>query len=127
MIHATLYRDEAGLLMAYSAEGHAGYAKRGHDDIVCAGVSVLGATAVNSLEAICGISTDDTVLENDNGRLLFAIPCGLDVCQLHDTQILMRTLQQGLGDLEDQYPRYLKLSIRPYSDLASSTNGGRKK
>ena len=126
MIQAILYEDEVGRLVAYSAMGHAGYARRGHDDIVCAAVSILGATVVNSLEALCGVSTDDTVIANDSGMLSFVLPEDLDLCQIHDAGLLMHTLQQGLRDIEGQYPKNLKLSTRPIDDLRSSKNGGRR-
>ena len=79
MIQATLFKDESGYLKGFSARGHAGYAKRNHEDIVCAAVSVLGATIVNSLETVCGIPTDDTVVDNDNGMLSFILPGDLDL------------------------------------------------
>lgn len=116
MIRAALYKDASGQLTGFTASGHAGYAKRDRDDIVCAAVSVLGATVVNSLEALCGISTDTTVIENDNGLLTFRLPGDLDLCQIHDAQILMRTLLQGLTDVEEQYPKHLRLVILPAQD-----------
>ena len=106
MIHAVLYRKD-GLLTGYRAEGHSGYAEAG-SDIVCAAVSVLGCTIVNSLESVCGVVP--VLTENREGLLAFHLPEKAEEDQ--GAQILMGTLKQGLSDIEEQYPRYIKLSIQ---------------
>ena len=70
MISTVLYR-ESGRYTGYRASGHSGYAEAGND-IICAGVSVLGCTCVNALESLLGIRV--FLKENREGLLDFSIP-----------------------------------------------------
>lgn len=108
MIRAVLYRNAENQYTGYSAKGHSDYAEEGFD-IVCAAVSVLGATCANSLESVCGIIPD--IIENDSGALHFALPSSLSKEAMHDAQILFGALHQGLKDVEEQFPEDVQLSI----------------
>lgn len=104
MIRVTLYHS-GEIWTGYRAEGHSGYAEAG-SDIICAAVSVLGATCVNSLESVCGVTP--IIKENKDGLLEFRLPETGEP----GTQILMKALKQGLSDIEEQYPDYIKISIQ---------------
>ena len=108
MIRAVLYRDADKQYTGYSAKGHSDYAEEGYD-IVCAAVSVLGATCVNSLESVCGIEAE--IVENDAGALHFRLPRPLSPQAMHDAQILFGALHQGLRDVAEQFPQDVQLSI----------------
>jgi hypothetical protein len=110
MISAVLYRGEEGYTGCL-IEGHSGWADAG-GDIVCAAVSILGCTCVNSLESVAGVVPDVTA--NDEGILSFKLPPTEGEKQ-RDAQILMKALKQGLGDLADAYPQNLKLSVKNVS------------
>ena len=113
MIRVRLDVDERGLITGCQMKGHSGYAEAGHD-IVCAAVSVLGAACVNSLESVCGIQP---ILEgNQDGLLSFRLPENLNERQLHDAQVLMGALRQGLSDVSDAYPRHVQLAIQERRD-----------
>ena len=105
MISAILYRGEEGLT-GCRLTGHSGQAEAGRD-IVCAAVSILGCTCVNSLEAVCGIIPEIT--ENDDGVLAFRLP-EMTAGENEKAQILMGALKQGLSDLVEEYPRNITLS-----------------
>ena len=109
MIRTVFHRDADGHFTGYSAKGHAGFAEAGQD-IVCAAVSVLGATCVNSLESVCGIVPQVTA--NEDGALAFSLPSLPDAGKHHDAQVLMGALEQGLKDLAEQFPRYIRLSYK---------------
>lgn len=109
MIRTTFNRDADGRLIGYSAKGHSGYAEAG-SDIVCAAVSVLGATCINSLEAVCGVVSD--IVENDEGILVFRLPQQMTDMQWHDAQVLMGALEQGLKDLAEQFPQNLRIAYK---------------
>ena len=110
MISATLYLGEDGYT-ACRITGHSGQAEAGRD-IVCAAVSILGCTCVNSLESVCGIIP--LVTENDAGVLSFQLP-EINPEENEKAQILMGALKQGLTDLADAYPRNVTLMIEPLS------------
>ncbi len=109
MIRALFSRDADGRFTGYSAKGHSGYAEAG-SDIVCAAVSVLGATCINSLEAVCGIVSD--IVANDEGILAFRLPKQMTDMQQHDAQVLMGALEQGLKDLAEQFPQNLRIAYQ---------------
>ena len=106
MITAVLYR-EGNDLTGCRLEGHSGQKRAGHD-IVCAAVSILGCTCVNSLESVCGIIPE--VTQNDEGILTFDLPA-IAESENEKAQILMRALEQGLKDLSAEYPQNVTLSI----------------
>ena len=106
MISAILYGRE-GEWTGFRAYGHSGYAEEGKD-IVCAGVSVLGCTCVNSLESLLGILV--TTYGNEEGLLDFDLP-EIPEGKMHDAQIFMGALKRGLQDIQESYPKHLKLKI----------------
>ena len=107
MIRAILYGREGGYT-GYRASGHSGYDESGRD-IVCAAVSVLGCTCVNSLESLLGVLV--RMRENDDGILDFDLP-DLPADRQEGAQLLMGALAQGLRDLQEQYPKNLRLEIK---------------
>ena len=107
MISAVLYQGKDGL-DACRITGHSGQAESGRD-IVCAAVSILGCTCVNAMETVCGIIPEIT--ENDDGVLAFQLP-EMNPADNAKAQILMGALKQGLSDLADAYPQYVRLSVK---------------
>ena len=110
MISAILYHGEDGYT-ACRITGHSGQAEVGRD-IVCAAVSILGCTCVNSLESVCGLIPE--VTKNEEGVLEFHLP-EMTPEDNAKAQILMGALKQGLTDLADAYPRNVKLTIQTLS------------
>ena len=107
MISAILYREN-GRYTGFRASGHSGYAEEGND-IVCAGVSVLGCTCVNALESQLGIQA--SIKENRKGLLDFDLPV-LQGKAESGAQLLMGALGQGLSDLQEAYPGYVNFEIK---------------
>ena len=109
MTRAVLFRDSLGNLTGFSVKGHTGYAEEG-SDIICAAISILTTTCVNALESVAGVKA--TVKGGEDGFLEAHLPGNLPQDRMHDAQVLMGALHQGLSDLADGYPTYIKLSIR---------------
>ena len=108
MISAVLYREN-GRYTGYRARGHSGYAEAG-SDIVCAGVSALSISCVNSLESLLGVAVDPEV-EEETGLLAFDLP-PLSGETESGAQLLLGSLGQGLSDLQEAYPEYVKFEIK---------------
>ena len=100
MIRVTLHQ-KGGALTGFECRGHAGYAEAGRD-VVCAAVSALTITCVNALETVAGVKP---LVRAAEGRMLLALPKGAG----RDAQVILLSLRQGLRDLQDQYPRHLRL------------------
>ena len=96
----------------FSCEGHADYAESG-SDIVCAAVSALTATCVNALESVANIQAKVKRRPKD-AYLQVLLPANLSDEQRHDSQVLLKCLKQGIGDLADQYPKHVHLSIQEW-------------
>ncbi len=107
MISAILTRDGDGFA-GCRVSGHSGYAEAG-SDIICAAVSILTCTCVNALESVCGLVP--RITENRGGLLSFRLP-KRTAEENAKAQILMGALRQGLSDLAETYPQYVKLTIQ---------------
>jgi uncharacterized protein YsxB (DUF464 family) len=111
MTSVTLY-TRSGELCGFASEGHSGYADSGND-IVCAGISALTAACVNSLESVAGI-VPKVVQRPKDAYLQALLPEGLSKEQQHDAQVILKSLRQGIGDLTEQYPKFVRLSIEEW-------------
>ncbi|MDE7210310.1 MAG: ribosomal-processing cysteine protease Prp [Lachnospiraceae bacterium] len=99
MIKISVYQDERGRANGFHCLGHAGYAENGHD-IVCAAVSALTMTAVNSVESLTGdtFSYDE---DEKEGMMDFKIASPMSDA----AALLMGSLFLGLSMIEESYGR----------------------
>ena len=102
MIRIALFRAGEKIL-GFECKGHAGYAEAGND-IVCAAVSILTTTCANALESVAGVMAEAEVRD---GYMKVLLP---EQEATEKTQIIFRTIHQGLQDLSDAYPKYLRLN-----------------
>ena len=109
MINAVLYREGKNLT-GCRLRGHSGWAESGND-IVCAGVSILTCSCVNTLENVYGIAPRMNEENAEKGILDFELP---DMTEEENkkAQIVMNVLKQGLNDLAAEYPQNVTLSIK---------------
>lgn len=90
-------------LLGFECKGHAGFARAGRD-IVCAGVSILTIACANALESVAHVQPD-TVMKD--GHLTVFLP---KKDRTPDAQIILKTLRQGMEDLQETYPKYVTLT-----------------
>ena len=112
MTTVEVYRGPDGLLRGFRAQGHAGAGTSGRD-IVCAAVSALTQTAVNALETVAGVQTHPTV-DEDAGLIECVLPQGLDAQRARTADIVLRTVRQGLMDIQTSYPRYVRVLLKEW-------------
>ena len=99
MIRISIYKDRDGRINGFHCAGHAGYAESG-SDIICAAVSALTMTAVNSIESF----TSDTFSydeKEEDGMMDFRILSPLSPA----SEILLKSLVLGLSGIEEAYGR----------------------
>jgi uncharacterized protein YsxB (DUF464 family) len=101
MVKVTVWRDEAGHIVACAADGHAGAGKKGRD-IVCAAVSALTETALLGLDRHAGAPLTYEVRE---GRLSFKLSARPD----EKTDAILETMCLGLSEIAGKYADNLKL------------------
>lgn len=98
---------EGERILRLSAQGHADDAAAG-DSIVCAAVSSLMFTAVNALESVAGV-IPKTARDDRKALLSIELP---DTCDSHDAQTILRTVIQGLTDISQEYPKWVKITTQ---------------
>jgi len=114
MIKAIIFRNNQENLVGFEISGHAGYAEIGRD-IVCAAISFLATTTVNSLEEQLSVGPQYEVNETD-GHLL----CSLSLEKMgsddqQKAQVILKTLEIGLKSIEQEYGQYVKLLQRRWT------------
>jgi len=105
MITVEIHKDISGRIESLTVADHSGYAQA-DSDIICAGASTLLYTAIGALQVICGLDDFYRINEgSDEDSIPFSeivTPVsGLTKDQLHDSQIIMRTVEIGLKQLEE--------------------------
>lgn len=105
MIRVTLFKSPGGNITGFSCKGHAGYAEEG-SDIVCAAVSALSITCANALQSVAGVEPEIT--EKDG-----FLTAQLREDQLtRDSQVILKTFEQGIRDMAASYPKYISFTDR---------------
>ena len=94
-----LFRN--GQITGFKSSGHADYAEEG-SDIVCAAVSALTTCCINALETVAGIQPRVRV---GDGLLEAVLPDPT----VHDAQVIVRTMLQGLKDVSEAYPAHVRV------------------
>ena len=98
--------DKENNYFGFEATGHSGYAEEG-SDIVCAGISALLFTFVNSIDELT--DADIEVECDDETGYMKAIVSNY---KSEKVQTLFKSLHIGLKGIEDSYKKYLKLTNR---------------
>ena len=106
MIHVTIFQNKYKECVGFQTEGHAEYANPGQD-IVCAAVSALIITTVNSLERF---TEEQIEAEADEGYVSIHFKTNPNT---ERGKLLMDSLILGLTEIEHSYSkRYLKVKVR---------------
>ncbi|MBN2794905.1 MAG: ribosomal-processing cysteine protease Prp [Clostridia bacterium] len=97
-----------GQIVSISAEGHSGYAPHG-EDIVCAAVSVLMQTAVNSMYKVAGFDYIIYDEEPKTAYMYLELPGNVSDDQALKAQIILKTVLTGFQGISESYPKYIRL------------------
>lgn len=109
MIQVAFFKQE-GDLVGFEASGHAGYDVYGRD-IVCAAVSGILLTTLGGIEEVVGIHPK--VKRNDEtGHLQVQLPLQLEEALKHDACLLIRSAENGLRSISEQYPDFVRIIIK---------------
>lgn len=90
---------------SFEIKGHSGYAEEGRD-LVCAAVSAVSQTALLGLLKVCGINVN---YEARDGYLKVVLPDGISEEKRQKAEVILLTMREGLKDIADGYPRFVKL------------------
>lgn len=102
MITVDVIFDDNHNKRGFVVSGHAEYAENGYD-IVCAGVSALTFTCINSMDELLGIDMNVSVDEESG-----LISCIFNNVMSEKALLLFESMLIGLRDIEENYGnRYL--------------------
>ena len=111
MTTITVYTLESGHVKGFTASGHAGSRKIRGYDLVCCAISALTQTGVNALIAVAGVTPAVRV---DEGYLRCILPQGMDKEQAGRADIVLRTVIQGLTDIQNIYPKLIRIQQKEW-------------
>ncbi|MGN0170277.1 MAG: ribosomal-processing cysteine protease Prp [Lachnospiraceae bacterium] len=109
MVNVTIYKKEGpnGIYIeGFQFSGHAGFASKGKD-IVCAGISALVLTTINSIEEF----TEERFtceVQQDSGYVEFHLA---DVPG-EKASLLLNSLVLGVTGIKDTYTKYISLNFK---------------
>ena len=102
MVTARVIKDPSGYV-SFECKGHAGYMNKGRD-IVCSAISMLTINTANSIMTLT--DTKITVDEKDG-----FISWRFEDVPGREATLLMDSLLIGLRSVEEEYKRFLTLSV----------------
>jgi uncharacterized protein YsxB (DUF464 family) len=122
MITVRLLRTPSGFLRRIAATGHAGYAKKENEDIICAAVSAIVQTAVGGLQDVAGF---EPAYSLENGRIACGVPDpeSLDPGTYEIIRVIMETTAVGLKQIELSYgSRYVNVQEAAYTEKGGAAS-----
>lgn len=98
-------------IYGYEVLGHADYDDYGYD-IVCASISTLIFTAINSLESVAKYKENELNIKMaENGYMFFSLPVDDNNTRLNIANIILETTFIGLNSLEEEYGQYINIKM----------------
>ena len=98
---------EDNRIIAFTCNGHAGYAKES-EDIVCAAISMLVINTINSIEAL---TSTKPIVETDQKSGY--IHCSFEEDITDDATLLLNSMILGLSQIKEQYGiKYIDVKIK---------------
>lgn len=104
MITIKLYKKD-NKYYGFESVGHADYDEKGRD-IVCAAVSTLTYTLVNS---IIEIGSTKPIIEEEDGQLSCYLPMDEEILNNSEIQIIFKTIKIGIESIIEVYDSYVEL------------------
>ena len=107
MTTVVICRDRNGFYKGFTCIGHAGYARRGRPDILCAALSALTIGTINSLEELAGERL--SVTENEQTGFL---KCDFESVLQEKSSFLMDSMVFSLENISREYGgKYLQVKF----------------
>ena len=106
MTSITVIKEE-NRIVAFTCNGHAGYARES-EDIVCAAISMLVINTINSIETL---TKTVPIVETDEKSGY--IHCSFEDDVTDDAALLLEAMLLGLSQIKEQYgTKYIDVKIK---------------
>jgi len=106
MITITIYRTK-DIINGFIVEGHSEFAEEG-SDIVCASVSILSYTALNSINLVAGVDPEFISYDVDEETGLMSLRT---LVNNDKTDVVYRNFMVGIELLLEDYSDYITLKF----------------
>jgi len=106
MITITIYRTK-DIINGFIVEGHSGFSEEG-SDIVCASVSILSYTALNSINLVAGVDPEFINYDVDEESGLMSLRT---LINNEKTDVVYRNFMVGIELLLEDYSDYITLKF----------------
>ncbi|MGB4438962.1 MAG: ribosomal-processing cysteine protease Prp [Sedimentibacter sp.] len=106
MITITIYKTK-DIINGFIVEGHSGFAEEG-SDIVCASVSILSYTALNSINLVAGVDPEFISYDVDEETGLMSLRT---LVNNDKTDVVYRNFMVGIELLLEDYSDYITLKF----------------
>ncbi len=104
MIDAVVFKNPHGDIQGFRVKGHANYSEAG-SDIVCSAVSAIIFTALGGMDELAGFKS----FQQKDGYISCFIPDNLTCDQQKIAQIILKTMDIGLRQIEADYDKYIRV------------------
>lgn len=95
-------------IICVECSNHTGFAEFGKD-IVCAGVSSITQTAVLGIKELTNLKHSFKIDEKTGYLKLELNDIESNSADFKNAQIILKTMVLGIKNLQEQYPKYIKL------------------
>ena len=106
MTNVVIYQAEDGSCQGFEVSGHSGYGESG-SDIVCAGISAVGITAVLGFVNVLHMQ-DNSRQDDQKGLLEWTMPDDAP----DEAQIIINTMIEGLEAIKKQHPDHVRITVQ---------------
>lgn len=97
-------------IVSVECKDHSGFAEKGFD-IVCAGISAIVQTAILGLSEVAKQKFKLNRDENKGYLKLELIDYDLKSANFSKAQVILKTMQCGISDLQKGYFKYINLEV----------------
>lgn len=114
MIKVNIFISPINLRLGYEISGHAEFGPHG-GDIVCAAVSILGYTTLNSILEIAGVDKNQMSVVIDDAKGYMKVLVDDKIIEdpgKRDVQTILNTLAVGMETIKEGYPKYITIEYR---------------
>ncbi len=109
MTKITIKKNQDNILSVV-CDGHTGYGVEG-EDIVCSAISSIVQTAALGIMMVAFVNAE---IKRDDKNAYFEIilPKKLSDEQMHDCQVILKTMLCGISDLREEYSDFIELEVQ---------------
>lgn len=108
MTKVKIYKNSKGDILKFVVSGHSEYSEKGKD-IICAAISTLSQTALIALKEVCSIEEQLIDYKIGDGFLRVSLPKNLEYEEMHDANIVLKTMEVGILEISKEYSDYVTL------------------